>query len=68
MNLPIPGPTYDGSNEAQARAEMQRADKQNRKVTQNVEIGGQMLILRSPDGTRWNATVSDAGAWVLTAL
>lgn len=66
--LPQPSKTYDVANEAQNRASIQAADKLNRKTNADVEIGPNKLILTSPDGTRWNATVSNAGAWVITAL
>jgi hypothetical protein len=68
MNLPLPGRQYDFTNEAQARAEIERADRQNRKSSADVEIGPQKLVLTSPDGTRWNVTVSNSGAITATAL
>lgn len=68
MNLPQPGPQYDVRNEAQTRQSIEAADKQNRKSLQDVEIGRQRLILKSPDGSRWSITVDNLGALSATAL
>lgn len=67
--LPRPAQAYDPADEAKARALIEQADKQNMKTGANIEIvGNQALILRSPNGTRWQLTVSNAGASVWTAL
>jgi hypothetical protein len=68
VHLPPPSPAYDANNEAQARRAIELADQDNRKTTQDVEISKQRLILTSPDGTRWNITVSNAGTISATSL
>jgi hypothetical protein len=68
MNLPKPGHAYDARNEAETRTELERQDKRNRKTNADVEIGGQKLILTSPDGTRWSITVANDGTLSATAL
>ena len=66
MQLPPPSPLYDPQNEGQARATLQREDARNRKKGEDVEMGTSMLILTSPNGTRYTLAVSNAG--VLTAV
>lgn len=61
MNLPAPSPDYNAANEAAARRTLEQEDRRNRKIGADVEITREKLILRSPDGSRWNVTVSDAG-------
>lgn len=66
LSLPKPGPGYDASNEAEARRALEKEDKKNRKTDNDVDIGDQKLLLRSPNGARWSITVSNTG--VITAL
>jgi hypothetical protein len=66
LSLPKPSAAYDPNNEAQARRAIEQADKANRKNGANVEIGGQKLVLKSPNGTRWSVTVNNSG--VLSAV
>lgn len=64
MNLPRPTPQYDTENETQARNEIAAADKLNIKKG-SVQTG---FIMQSPDGSRFTASVTNAGAWLLTPL
>lgn len=41
---------------------LEQADNLNRKTGQDIELGPERLILRSPNGTRYRIVVSDAGA------
>jgi hypothetical protein len=76
MKLPQAPDKYDASNERQARGILEQADQGYFKKGQDVELVGQdgaltrsaRLILRSPNGTRWSITVSNAGAVVVTSL
>lgn len=68
MNLPPPRPVYDVNNEAQARRLIAEADDENQKKRGDVVIRSNRLILTSPDGTRWSATISDVGVLTWTAL
>ena len=66
MRLPNPGPRYDQQTQVRLQRELETADGQNRKAGQNIELVTEVLILRSPNGTRYKLTVSNAG--VLSAV
>ena len=68
MNLPQPPSAYDQNDQAQTRAALEQADAQNVKAGNTIEVAKGKLILTSPNGTRYNITVSNAGALVVTAL
>lgn len=68
MRLQNPAPTYQQRLEAERNRQIEQADAENHKRNRDVEIGQGRLILMSPDGTRWNVTVSNAGALSATAL
>lgn len=69
MKLPNPPAQYDQSFEAQKNAFIEQMDKQSFKRQADVEIvTPQRLILRSPNGNRWQITVSNVGVLVATAL
>ena len=68
LSLPQPSAQYDQNNEAQARSEMMRADDQNMKKTQDVDISKRRLILQSPDGNLWSVTVGNTGTLSAVAL
>jgi hypothetical protein len=62
MNLPAPESQYDQADEAATRRTIAAVDAQSYKRGRDVELQpGQRLILRSPDGTRWAVSVSNAG-------
>jgi len=67
LNLPRPSPQYDVINEGQARATLERNDKELMRKTQDVEIVRRRLILQSPNGALWSVTVSNAGVLSATA-
>lgn len=68
MNLPVPPASYDARDQAETRRSLEQEDRRNRKIGTDVEIGGDRLVLKSPDGTRWSVTVSDLGVITATAL
>lgn len=68
MILPGVPPTYQPGVENERNRSIDLADRQNRKTGQDVEIGGERLILTSPNGTRWSVTVSDLGVLSTTSL
>lgn len=68
MNLPAPAPQYDQANEAAMRRALEQEDRRNRKAGADVEIGSERLVLKSPNGTRWSVTVSNAGVVSATSL
>lgn len=59
--LARPKESYDAGEEAQMRAALTAEDRKNRKKGADVELRDELLILRSPDGTRWKITVSNVG-------
>ncbi len=68
LNLPRPSPQYDVVNEGQARATLERNDKELMRKTQDVEIVRRRLILQSPNGNLWSVAVSNAGVLSATAV
>ena len=67
MKLPKSADRYDPMDQDMTRSIIERDDLQNFKRNQDVEIRTR-LILASPNGTRYQLTVSNAGALVVTAL
>lgn len=68
MKLPSATQQYDLRDQAQLRNLIERADVQNRKQGQDVEIRGARLVLTSPNGTRYSVTVDNSGNLSTTAL
>ena len=69
MILPNPRPSYDPDAESQRNQIIENADADNHKRGSDVELGqNERLIMRSPNGSRWSVTVTDAGALQVTAL
>ena len=69
MSLPQAPGSYDASNERRTRAALEAADALSFKKGQDLRLArGERLILRSPDGTEWVVSVSDAGALTATSL
>lgn len=68
MKLPSAAPQYDLRDQAQLRNLIERADVQNRKQGQDVEIRGARLVLTSPNGTRYSVTVDNSGNLSATAI
>lgn len=68
MSLPAPSDRYDPGNEAELRRQLEEADLKSRKRGQDVELGAERFIMRSPDGTRWQFTVGNDGRLTNTAL
>jgi hypothetical protein len=68
MNLPAPPSSYSQANEAALRRALEQEDRRNRKADVDVELGRERLVLKSPDGTRFSVTVSNAGILSATAL
>jgi len=67
MKLPKSSDKYDARDQDAVRSIIERDDVLNFKRNQDVEIRTR-LILASPDGTRYEITVSDLGALTATAL
>lgn len=68
MNLPTPPPNYSPADQAAMRREIQRADTQNLKRGQDVEIAnGRLIMTDIDDGLRYQV-VLDGGALTFIAL
>ena len=65
MRLPDQPKTYDQFVERQRSLSLEQADSLNRKKNQDIEVGGERIILQSPSGTRFKLVVNDLG--VVTA-
>ena len=61
MRLPTAGVKYHRNDLQRAYSEIERADTENFKRRQDVEIGDARLILKSPNGTRYSVTVDNSG-------
>ena len=61
MRLPNAGIKYHRNDVQRAHSEIERADSENFKRRQDVEIGDARLILKSPNGTRYSVTVDNSG-------
>lgn len=68
MILPVISNFYDPKREAERQRVLEEADNQNRKTRQDVAIGGNRLLLRSPDGAIWSVVVDNAGALSAVAV
>jgi hypothetical protein len=67
MKLPRSSDKYDSRDQDATRALIEREDLINFKRNQDVEIRTR-LILASPNGTRYQVTVSNLGILTVTAL
>lgn len=69
MSLPRSPAQYGKEDQDRLRKSLDQRDAENRKKRQDVEIAGsERLILSSPNGSRWNITVDNAGALAAVAL
>lgn len=68
MKLPRPSGQYTPRMEVERNRQIEAADAQNRKQGRDVDVGSNKLILKSPDGTRWQISVNDSGTITATAL
>ena len=68
MRLPNAPAQYSAGYQSSVILELEQADNLNHKKNQDVEIGSAKLILRSPNGTRYQVVVSDAGVLSASAV
>lgn len=68
MRLPNVSPVYSPRVERERNRTIELAEKQNRKKTDDVDLGDNRLILTSPDGSRFSITVANDGTISATAL
>ncbi len=68
MIIPRPPEDYNLQDQSAFRTQVQQADALNYKRNQDVEIAQGRLILKSPNGTRYEITVSNTGTLSATAI
>lgn len=69
MNLPAPPERYSQASERQRNVILSQADGQNLKRNTDIDFAsGAKLILHSPNGSRWNITVNNAGVIAAVAI
>ena len=68
MKLPTPQAQYTPRVEIERNRQIEASDRQNRKEGRDVDVGSNKLILKSPDGTRWQISVNDSGTITAIAL
>lgn len=69
MSLPRPAERYDQRWAAENNRQLEQKLAMTHRKGADIELGlDERLILRSPDGTRWSITVSNAGAITATAI
>lgn len=66
--LPNVPAQYSPLVERERNRTLEAADRRNRKVEDDVEVGAAKLVLTSPDGTRWSVTVDNSGTLSATEL
>ena len=68
MRLPTTSVRYHVGDTQLAYSEIERADAENHKKRQDVEVGDARLILKSPNGTRYSVTVDNSGNLAASSL
>jgi hypothetical protein len=69
MSLPRPADKYDQRWASENNRQLELHLAMTYRKGTDVELGqSERIILRSPDGTRWAVTVSDAGALTTTVV
>jgi len=61
MRLPRATEQYDRRTETQRNLVIELADQQTHKRDEDLEIGAARLILKSPNGTRYEVKVDNSG-------
>jgi hypothetical protein len=74
MRLPIPPETWTREYQQRVNAEIEQADRENRKTGRDIEMvqsdgtRTERIILRSDDGSRWALTVDNSGNLSATSI
>ena len=68
VRLPDQPDNYDQFVERQRSLALEQADYLNRKKNQDIEVGDERIILKSPNGTRFKLVVNDLGVVTASAV
>jgi hypothetical protein len=68
LKIPSPSANWSPSYQARVNQSVEANDITNRKVGSDVELDREKLVIRSPNGARWQLTVSNAGVVSAVAL
>lgn len=68
LKVPAPASTWSPAYQIRVNQALESNDIANRKKGSDIELFPEKLILRSPNGARWEVTVSNAGVVGATAL
>jgi hypothetical protein len=61
MKLSLPLPTYNSQQRASDNFQLEQADRANHKKDQDIEVGTANIILKSPNGTRYELSIDNSG-------
>lgn len=68
MNLPTPPASYDRTAMVQTNLAIEQADYMNHKKNQDIEVGDGRVIIKSPNGSRFEILVDNSGNVSTNAL
>ncbi len=68
MNLPTPPASYDRTAMVQTNLAIEQADYMNHKKNQDIEVGDGRVIIKSPNGSRYEILVDNSGNLSTNAL
>lgn len=68
MILPVPAQSYDRTTVTQTNLILEQADYLNHKRNQDIEVGDGRVILKSPNGTRYQIAVDNSGNLTASAV
>jgi hypothetical protein len=68
LKVPAPASNWSPAYQIRVNQTLENNDLANRKKGTDIELFPEKLILHSPNGARWEITVSNAGAVGATAI
>jgi hypothetical protein len=68
LKIPAPSSTWSPAYQIRVNQSLETNDLGNRKKGADIELVADKLIMRSPNGARWQITVSNTGVVGATAL
>lgn len=68
MNLPTPAESYERVKAVQTNLAIEQADIMNHKKNQDIEVGDGRVIIKSPNGSRYEILVDNSGTLSTNSL